>query len=120
MQPEKIHQGVADRATTFALLNRYQRGSELAHLGLRPGQFFEVEEEEYWYFLEVLFPLDMHGGSFAMREFVTGNLTETFHEFTVGGRKRWFCALVDWSTPRPLMSMRGLIWQRELEPAAVL
>jgi hypothetical protein len=102
----KIFDGVADRETCFALLNRYQRDSAFAGLGLVPGQWFEITEEEYWYFLEVLPPLDMTGGAFAMSEFTSMNLTESFYR--IGDR--YFCCLLDWQGRGSLVEAKRAIF----------
>lgn len=73
--PTKIHEGCADRTTCFALLNR--PASER-----KPGDWWEITEDDYWYFLEVLPPLAMTGGSFSMSEFTDGDMTHSFHKIT--------------------------------------
>lgn len=42
------------------------------------GQKWEIEEATYWYFLEVLPPLGMRGGSFYMSEFLTDDITSRY------------------------------------------
>jgi hypothetical protein len=80
-----IHEGTANRAKTFELINR----------GFEPeqrsaGQWFETTEEIYDYFLNVLPPLDWTADGFSMREFATGFLTDGF----VKSGGRFFCICV--------------------------
>ncbi len=84
----QIFDGVATREECFSLINRYSpkmqtyEGPTIENPyhrhGFEAGQFFEIREEEYWYFLEVLPPLAMTPAGFAMSEFTTGNLTNAF------------------------------------------
>lgn len=95
-----IFDGIASRDECFALINRYSptmqtyEGSWLDNphhaLGFRAGQVFEISQEEYWYFLEVLPPLAMTSAGFAMSEFTMGNLTNAF--FHIGGQ--FFCMTI--------------------------
>lgn len=90
MKLEKICDGCANRDRTFELINRGY-GPEV----FKAGQYFEIEEDEYWYFLEVLPPLDMQGGGFSMIEFATGDLTNAF--FKIDGR--FYCMTIERRTP---------------------
>lgn len=86
--------------SVFALINRYSPQMQTYEggmvdnphhaLGLKPGQFFEVSGEEYWYFLEVLPPLAMTSAGFAMSEFTMGNLTNAF--LTIG--QQFYCVTI--------------------------
>lgn len=99
MTLKMIFFGVADTATTFHLINRNQ-AQLVSDTGedypnpypgpVRAGQWFEINEAEYWYFLECLPPLSMVGGAFAMCEFKIGNLTDAF--FSINGR--YFCMTI--------------------------
>lgn len=81
--------GPADRAASrdecFALINRGYSPDVF-----RAGQWFEISEEEYWYFLECLPPMDYGAGGFSMCEFATGDLTNAFFDFG----ERYFCLTI--------------------------
>ena len=52
--------------------------------------------------LEILPPLWMRADMFAMREFMTGNVTSVFFSLSIDGRKRFFhgyCDLADRASP---------------------
>ncbi|MEO9652328.1 MAG: DUF1419 domain-containing protein [Roseobacter sp.] len=79
-----IHDGLADRAKSFELINRgYGPEQRFA------GQWFETTEDVFDYFLGVLPPLDCAEGGFSMSEFSTGFLTDAF--VRVGGRFYCLC-----------------------------
>lgn len=82
---EKIFDGVADNAKTFELINR-----GYAPDVFKAGQWFKCQEDEYWYFLECLPPMDMSRGAFSMCEFSTGYLTNAFIE----RGNRYFCLTI--------------------------
>lgn len=86
MQTEKIFEGIADEAKTFELINRGYSPDVF-----RAGQWFEIMETEYWYFLECLPPMDFNGKAFSMCEFSTGSLTNAF--FNLDGR--YFCMTIE-------------------------
>lgn len=94
-QLERIYEGVPSRGASFELLNRFQRDSRYLKLGFRAGQWFEVSEDIYWYFLEVLPPLHMSGGGFVMSECTMADLYESF--FEINGR--FYCAVLHWNGP---------------------
>lgn len=84
---KKIHEGRANRETCFALLNRpYDQR--------QPGDWWEIEEAEYWSFLECLPPLAMTGGSFSMSEFIDGDMTNAFHKIGRDEDARFFAMLI--------------------------
>lgn len=84
----RIFDGIATREQCFALINRMSpqvqtyKGPPVGNpqyiLGYEAGQFFEINREEYDYFLNVLPPLEMTSAGFAMSEFSTGNHTEAY------------------------------------------
>ncbi len=96
----EFFEGVATRDECFALINRYSPQMQTYEggmvdnphhaLGLKAGQFFEINPEEYWYFLEVLPPLAMTSAGFAMSEFTIGNLTNAF--LIIG--KHFYCMTI--------------------------
>jgi len=80
MNFRRIFEGVADRSKCFELLNRHSGG------GIKPdslwaGEWWEIGEESFYYFLDVLPPLRMPPGGFIMCEFTSGNVTSAFFSF---------------------------------------
>lgn len=55
----------------LSLIN-YDKNKIISH-------YLEITEENYWYFLEMLPPLQMKDNSFYMQEFLKGNLTNFFY-----------------------------------------
>lgn len=103
METRKIYDGKADRETTFDLLNRESAQRQNYDGTTRPnpfwqrvkaGDWFEIDEVEYWYFLEVLPPLAMAWGSFSMSEFESGDLTNSFHKIGLDEAARFFCMTI--------------------------
>ena len=76
----QIHTDVLGMDDAFTLINRYAGDNPFAHLGYRPGQWFEVTDDVYWYFLEVLPPSYMSHAGFINCECVTNNLYDGFVE----------------------------------------
>lgn len=111
----QIFDGVATREECFTLINRYSpqmqtyEGPTIENPyhrhGFEAGQFFEIREEEYWYFLEVLPPLAMTLAGFAMSEFTTGNLTNAF--FKINGGYYCMTIAVDASGPDAAVNKAG-------------
>lgn len=92
----KIFEGVATRAEMFRMFNRHRGDpavveSDAEHLFA--GEWFEIAEREHDYMLEILPPLWMRADMFAMREFMTDNVTSIFFALLVDGRKRFFSTL---------------------------
>lgn len=75
MQFRKIFEGRASEAKTFDLVNRGYSSD-----AFRAGDFFEIGEAEYLYFLGCMPPMDSGFHGFSMREFATGYLTDAFFE----------------------------------------
>ena len=100
-QLERIYPGLASRSATFELLGRYSPGNAYARLGHRAGQWFEVSEDIYRHFLEVLPPLYMTSGGFVMGECTRDNLYDCFFEI----RGRFYCATLAWSGPRSFAAL---------------
>jgi hypothetical protein len=86
MQFRNINTGKADRSRTFELINRGYTPDVF-----RAGDFFEIDADEFDYFLECLPPLDWRHGGFSMCEFSTGDLTNAF--FKRGGR--YYCLTIE-------------------------
>jgi hypothetical protein len=112
----KVYQGVADRHQMFRMFDRHaQRPNrwEVDATALYSGEWFEIGQVEYDYMLEILPPLWMRGGIFAMREFLTGSITSVFLTLRIDARPRYFhgyCDLSDCSSPD---RMRTAIVERE-------
>jgi hypothetical protein len=90
MELENIHPAVTTNGELAALLARDKPANPHHAKGYRPGQWLEVRENDFWYYLGSSAPLAYTGTSFALEEFVTGNLTNSFHH--IGGR--YFCMVV--------------------------
>lgn len=102
----KVHEGVASRETHFILLND-RPPSDVPHFGEARGKWYEgkwweIRQEEYQYFLEILPPLHMQDGFFALCEFTTGNVTSAFFKI----KDRYFCGYVDGTKIAHIMQMR--------------
>ena len=85
----KIYQGVADRRQMFRMFDRHaQRPSRFEDdaAPLYRGEWFEISQAEHNYMFEILPPLWMRYGMFAMREFLTGNVTSVFFTLRVDDR----------------------------------
>ena len=68
-----IHEGCADRAQAFKLINRGYGPDQMF-----AGQYFETNGEVFDYFLETLPPLDHTADGFSLSEFSTDTLTDAF------------------------------------------
>lgn len=115
----KIFQGIATRHEMHRLFNRH-RGDPTYGAGdaapLFAGEWFEIAEPEHDYMLEILPPLWMRADMFAMREFMTDNVTSIFFALWIDGHKRFFhgyCDLSDRSSPE---QMKRTIIARESRP----
>lgn len=119
----KVYQGIADRRQMFRMFDRHsQRPNrpEVDATALYSGEWFEIGQVEYDYMLEILPPLWMRSGMFAMREFLTGNVTSVFFALTIGRRVRHFhgyCNLLERSSPDRL---RTAIVERESQPVMAM
>ena len=111
MNFRRIFEGVADHGTCFDLLNRHSGG------GLKPdslwaGEWWEIEFESFYYFLDVLPPLRMPPGGFIMCEFTSGNVTSAFFAFPGpegGNEDRFFHASLDMSVATAFAKARAEI-----------
>jgi hypothetical protein len=119
----KVYQGIADRRQMFRMFDRHaQRPSrpEIDVAALYSGEWFEIGQVEHDYMLDILPPLWMRYGMFAMREFLTGSVTGVFFGLTIDGRIRYFhgyCDLSDGSSPT---RMRTAIVERESRPVKAM
>lgn len=115
----KIFEGVAVRPEMYRMFNRHRGDPAMADgdaQRLFAGEWFEIAEREHDYMLEILPPLWMRADMFAMREFMTGNVTSVFFSLCIDGRKRFFhgyCDLSDRGSPE---RMKQAIVERESRP----
>ena len=119
----KVFEGVATRPEMYRMFNRHRGDpamteSDAQHLFA--GEWFEIAEREHDYMLEILPPLWMRADMFAMREFMTGNVTSIFFSLWIDGRKRFFhgyCNLSDRGSPE---CMKQAIIERESRPVRAM
>ena len=81
----KVFEGVATRPEMYRMFNRHRGDPAMAEgdaQHLFAGEWFEIAECEHDYMLEILPPLWMRADMFAMREFMTGNVTSVFFSLT--------------------------------------
>jgi len=119
----KVFEGVADRRQMFRMFDRHARrpgrGQDEA-AALYAGEWFEIGQVEHDYMLDILPPLWLRCGMFAMREFLTGSVTSIFFSLSIDGRMRCFhgyCDLADTGSPERL---RGAIVERESRPVRAM
>jgi Protein of unknown function (DUF1419) len=121
--PRKVFEGVATRHDMYRMFNRHRGDPAMAEGAaqhLFAGEWFEITEREHDYTLEILPPLWMRADMFAMREFMTGNVTSVFFSLTIDGRKRFFhgyCDLSDRGSPE---RMKQAIIERESRPSRAM
>ncbi|MFG1423134.1 DUF1419 domain-containing protein [Roseixanthobacter liquoris] len=117
IQIHKVYQGVADRRQMFRMFDRHaqrpNRG-EGGSSGLYAGEWFEVSRIEHDHMLEILPPLWMRDGMFAMREFFTGSVTSVFYSLIIDDRLRYFHGYCDLSERASPERMRDAIVEREV------
>ena len=110
----KIFDGVATRSQMFELFNRVpdcpfeDRISGKAY----ENQWFEIESESYETMLELLPPLFMRAGMFAMSELRAGFVGTVFFDITIG-RNRWFTGYCNLGDRRSPDAMRAAIIAHE-------
>ena len=95
----KVFEGVATRHDMHRMFNRHRGDPAMAEGEARhlfAGEWFELAESEHDYMLEILPPLWIRADMFAMREFMTGNVTSIFLALWIDRR----------SLPRLLRSLR--------------
>ncbi len=119
----KVFQGVATRYEMFQIFNRHSEApfDKARHSGsVYAGEWFEITEADHDYMFEILPPLFIRNGLFAMREFQAGNVTSVFLALTIDGGRRWFhgyCDLSDKGSPERL---RAAIIERESHPVRAM
>jgi len=119
----KVFEGVATRPEMYRMFNRHRGDpamtkSDAQHLFA--GEWFEIAEREHDYMLEILPPLWMRADMFAMREFMTDNVTSIFFALLVDGRKRFFHAYCNLFDKGSVERMRAAIIARESRPAKAM
>lgn len=115
----KVFEGIATRHEMHRMFNRHRDDpayslGEASHLFA--GEWFEIAEREHDYMLELLPPLWMRGNTFALREFMTNNVTSVFFSLFIDGRKRFFHSYCDLSEKGSVERMRAAIVARESRP----
>ena len=119
----KVFEGVATRHETHRLFNRH-RGDPAMAKGegqqLFAGEWFEINEREHDYMLEILPPLFMRADMFAMREFMVGSVTSIFFALAIDGRRRWFHGYCDLSDRLSPERMKAAIIERESRPVRAM
>ena len=119
----KIYQGVVDRRQMFRLFDRHaQRPNRWQNdeSALFAGEWFEIARPEHDYILDILSPLWMRAGMFAMREFLTDRVTSVFFALMIDGRSRYFhgyCDLFERGSPD---RMKAAIIERESSPVKAM
>lgn len=112
----KIFEGVADRRQMYRLFDRHaQRPNRWDgdDAPLYVGEWFEIAETEYDHMLDLLPPLWMRNGMFALSEFLTGSVTSVFFALSIGGRMRWFHGYCDLADRGSVDRLRTAILARE-------
>lgn len=115
----KVYQGIADRRQMFRMFDRHaQRPTRFEDnaAALYRGEWFEIDQDEHDYMFGVLPPLFMRGDMFAMREFLTGNITSVFFTLKIDGQFRYFHGYCDLSDRGSPAQMRDAIVERESRP----
>ncbi|MBY5827400.1 DUF1419 domain-containing protein [Rhizobium leguminosarum] len=119
----KVFQGVATRQEMFRMFDRHKQRParfEADASALYAGEWFEIAEEQCDYMLDVLPPLWIRGEMFAMREFMTGNVTSVFITLRLDSRRRHFHAYCDLSDKASPARMRDAIIARESRPVKAM
>jgi hypothetical protein len=115
----KIFEGVADRRQMYRLFDRHtQRPNRWGgnDAPLYVGEYFEIAEAEHDHMFQILPPLWMRNGMFALSEFLTGSVTSVFFVLSIGGRLRYFHGYCDLADRGSVERMRTAILAREDGP----
>ncbi len=104
---QKVFEGVATRSQMFELFDRHRQAPDVDRISGRPyaGEWFEIDQAEYQFMLDILPPLFMRTGMFGMSEYKAGYVTSVFVAIRIRGRERWFhgfCDLTDKHSPDAL------------------
>lgn len=115
----KIWFGCADRSQMFRLFDRHaKQPARFAAdaTSLYAGEWFELAQSECDYMLDLLPPLWMRGGMFALREFMIGAVTSVFFSIPINDRVRHFHGYCDLSWRQEPERMRQAIVAMESRP----
>lgn len=115
----KVYQGVADRRTMFRLFDRHVQRPDACQAddsALYRGEWFEIGHAEHDYMFDILPPLWMRPGLFALREFLTESVTSVFFTLKIDDRLRCFHGYCDMAEPGSPERMRDAIIARESQP----
>jgi len=119
----KVFEGVATRAEMYRLFNRH-RGDPAWPMGdtrnLFDGEWFEISEQDHNHMFEILPPLYIRTDMFALREFLTRNITSVFFSLAIDGRLRFFHGYCDLKVRGSTHRMKEAIIQRESQPVPVM
>lgn len=119
----KIYQEIADRGQMFRLFDRHARRPDRREDESGPlyaGEWFEIGRAEHDYMLDILPPLWIRGEMFAMREFLTGNVTSVFYTLRLDGQFRYFHGYCDLGVSRSAVELRDAIVERETRPVRAM
>jgi len=119
----KVYQGVADRRTMFRMFDRHaQRPNpwQADDSALFRGEWFEIGHVEHDYMVDVLPPLWMRPGMFAMREFLTDNITSVFFSLKIDDHLRCFHGYCDLAVRGEPERLRDAIIERESRPVRAM
>ncbi|MBS0503177.1 MAG: DUF1419 domain-containing protein [Proteobacteria bacterium] len=119
---KKIFNGIATRKQMFELFNRVPDcplGDRISGKAYE-RQWFEIKRESYDSMLEILPPLFMRAGMFAMSELKAGSVGSVFFEIMIDGRNRWFTGYCDFSDHGSPDAMRAGIIGHEKASVAGL
>ncbi|EXL02109.1 MAG: DUF1419 domain-containing protein [Pseudaminobacter sp.] len=119
----KIYQGVADRRQMFRMFDRHAQRPNRFEDDAGPlyrGEWFEVSKPDHDYMFNILPPLFMRDGMFAMREFLTDRITSVFYELNIDSSVRYFHAYCDLVERGSADRMRAAIIERESRPVRAM
>ncbi|MBA8907925.1 DUF1419 domain-containing protein [Aminobacter ciceronei] len=119
----KVYQGIADRRQMFRMFDRHAQRPNRFEDDAAPlyrGECFEISQTEHTYMFDVLPPLFMRGEMFALREFLTGQITSVFYELNIDGDVRYFHAYCDLAETGSPDRMRDAIVERESRPVRAM
>jgi hypothetical protein len=119
----KIYQGAATRQEMFSLFDRHAQApmdEDRVSGRLHVGEWFEIGAAEHDYMLNILPPLFMRDGMFAMSEFLADRITSIFVALVIDGRGRWFHGYCDLSDKGSPDRLRSAILERETRPVKAM
>ncbi len=115
----KVFEGVATREEMYRMFNRHRTdpawlAGDAGHLF--SGEWFELAEHDHDHMFEILPPLYIRSDMFALREFLTGNITSIFFSLVIDGRQRFFHGYCDLEVRGSTHRMKAAIIERESRP----